>query len=106
MNYTVKRCPGAVGALSFKSVFDAKALPAPWNEADEAEILDYCWINEFPDHFYCAARVCADDSDSEPLSSIKSTKAIISPFLVRKDLTLLIRPKPLSDRHGNSCRLD
>ncbi|MBQ6646754.1 MAG: carbohydrate-binding family 9-like protein [Clostridia bacterium] len=76
MNYTVKRCPGAVGALSFKSVFDAKALPAPWNEADEAEILDYCWINEFPDHFYCAARVCADDSGLSVLMYAKERPII------------------------------
>ena len=46
MEYTVKYLPGC----------DASAF----DQCDAAEMLDYPWLNEYPDHFFARARLCFD----------------------------------------------
>ena len=61
MNYTIKRFPNGIGLYVFDGNFDPERLDAPWSETEQADILDYCWLNEYPDHFFAVARAGADE---------------------------------------------
>lgn len=62
MDYCIKRLPGSVGAYRFDGKFDPSSLIEAWRETEKAEILDYSWLHEHPDHFYAAAHVTADEN--------------------------------------------
>ena len=59
MTYSIKRLPEGAGLCAFEGAFDPEGLPSPWKDAEQTEILDYPWLNQYPDHFFAAARVLA-----------------------------------------------
>lgn len=57
MSYSIKPLPEGTGVYPFDGAFDPEQLDSRWQGLEKAEILDYCWSEEYPTRFYAAVRV-------------------------------------------------